>query len=30
MNAIDIINKTKRSQTLSYEEISWLVRSYTS
>ncbi|MBR4626179.1 MAG: thymidine phosphorylase [Ruminococcus sp.] len=29
MNAIDIINKTKRSQTLSYEEISWLVRSYT-
>ena len=30
MNAIDIINKTRRSQTLSYEEISWLVRNYTS
>ena len=30
MNAIDIINKTKRSRTLSYEEISWLVKNYTS
>ena len=29
MNIIDIINKTKRSQTLSHEEISWLVKSFT-
>ena len=29
MNAIDIINKTKRSRVLSHEEISWLVRSFT-
>ncbi len=30
MNAIDIINKTKHSQILTHEEISWLVASYTS
>jgi pyrimidine-nucleoside phosphorylase len=29
MNAIDIINKTKHSQILTHEEISWLVSSYT-
>lgn len=29
MNIIDIINKTKRSQMLSHEEISWLVKSFT-
>lgn len=29
MNAIDIINKTKRSQMLSHEEISWLVKNFT-
>ena len=29
MNIIDIINKTKKSQELNEEEISWLVKSYT-
>jgi pyrimidine-nucleoside phosphorylase len=29
MNIIDIINKTKRSQQLTDEEINWLVKSYT-
>ena len=29
MNAIDIINKTKKSIELSDSEISWLVKSYT-
>ncbi len=29
MNIIDIINKTKKSQELSDDEISWLVKSYT-
>lgn len=30
MNSVDIINKTKRSQSLSSEEIQWLVNGYTS
>ena len=29
MNALDIINKTKRKQILNYEEISWLVNNFT-
>ena len=29
MNIIDIINKTKKSQELSEDEIFWLVKSYT-